>query len=450
MTRERAILNFLDEMEGKGLHGLLITRGGETLAEGYYAPFSAQEPHRLYSVSKSVVSLAIGMLADEGRLSLNDRIVDHFGEWVREETPAMLREVTIRHMLTMSTCYDRAMYTPLEDEDWTRPFFFGKPTHPAGTLFHYDTSASQVMGALAEKLTGEDLLGFMQRRLFDRIGMDAEKRWLKDRAGTSQGGTGLLMTLRDFSKLANFCMSDGRGIVSEGYLRAATGRQIATDERSAPEEKYGYGYQFWRMRRGFYMYGLGGQMALCLPQEGLCLCTTADMMLSSTGVQPIFDAFFRHLEGIGARPSSAQDARELESRIERLRVEPVRGACAGRGETRIALKETQLPFTAIQIGREEVRFFIGGRAFELPCASGEWRRGVFPGSQQACMASGGWMSERRYMLRCELCGDFVCGMELYVTISAGRAALRVNGALWECVPGWSGLAWGDVYEEGGA
>ena len=95
MTRERAILAFLRELEGKGLHGFVLTLRGETLAEGYCAPFGAAQMHRLYSVSKSVVSLAIGLLADEGRISLSDPIVRFFPEWVDERTPAMLREVTI-------------------------------------------------------------------------------------------------------------------------------------------------------------------------------------------------------------------------------------------------------------------------------------------------------------------------------------------------------------------
>ena len=112
MTRERAILSFLQELEGKNLHGFLLTLRGETLAEGYFAPFGANQMHRLYSVSESVVSLAIGILADEGRLSLDDPIVRFFPEWVDERTPQLLREVTLRHMLTMSTCYDRAMYSP--------------------------------------------------------------------------------------------------------------------------------------------------------------------------------------------------------------------------------------------------------------------------------------------------------------------------------------------------
>ena len=447
MTRERAILAFLRELEGRGLHGFLLTLRGETLAEGYCAPFGAAQMHRLYSVSKSVVSLAIGLLADEGRISLSDPIVRFFPEWVDERTPAMLREVTIRHMLTMSTCYDRAQYSPLGDEDWTKPFFYGEPTHPAGTLFHYDTSASQVMCALVERLTGEPILSFMQRRLFDKIGMDGPKRWLCDRAGTSQGGTGLMMTLRDYARLADFCMSDGRGILSEGYLRAATGWQIATDERSAPEERYGYGYQFWRMHEGFYMYGLGGQMALCLPEQQLALCTTADMMLSATGVQPIFDAFFRHLAGIGRLASDASDAQALAAYLNGMQLPPLPGKRGLRGRTHIELRETELAMTALTITDDALVFCIDGRDCALPCAPGAWREGVFPGTAQRCISSGGWVSESRYVMHAELCDEFVCPMELYLTVNGSRTALRVSSGLWECVSGWSGLAWGDVIVE---
>ena len=190
MTRQRAILNFLDELSSVNMHGFRLSLKGQVLAEGYWAPFCADEPHRLYSVSKSVTSLAIGLLADDGLIHLDDPITAYFPEWVDENTPAILREVTIRNMLMMSTCFDRAMYAVAMD-DWTRPFFQGEPTHPAGMLFHYDTSASQVMCALVEKLTKREILAFLEERIFQPIGMDGPKQWLKDKAGTSQGGTGL-------------------------------------------------------------------------------------------------------------------------------------------------------------------------------------------------------------------------------------------------------------------
>lgn len=442
MTRQRAILNFLDELTSVNLHGFHLSLKGETIAEGCWTPFHADEPHRMYSVSKSVVALAIGILAGEGKISLDDHIVDHFPEWVDDKTHPLLREVTIRNMLMMSTCYDRAQYSCLEDADWTRPFFFGQPTHPAGTLYFYDTSASQVMCALVEKLTGQEILAFMEERLFRPLGMNGPKKWLKDRAGTSQGGTGLIMTLRDFAILTDFCMSDGKGLVPEAYLKAATSFQISTYERSAPEERYGYGYQFWRMRKGFSLYGMGGQMGICLPEQQLSLCTTGNTMLSAAGVQPIYDAFFRHLDGIGDLPSDAKDQQELDQRIAALTLPPLAPAAAGDDTVRIELNGSSLPFSALTIAPDQLIFRMADGDAELPYAVGGWAQGMFPGTGERCITSAGWEGEGRFRLMCEVKDDFICNLELIVSLQGDRASVYVNGRLWELTPGWSGLAWG--------
>lgn len=77
-----AILRLITELEetAQTMHGFLIVAGGRVAAEGYWAPFHKDRLHRLYSVTKSVVSLAVGRLADEGRLSLADRAADFFPE----------------------------------------------------------------------------------------------------------------------------------------------------------------------------------------------------------------------------------------------------------------------------------------------------------------------------------------------------------------------------------
>lgn len=58
------------------MHGFVFMKDGKTVAEGYYKPFCKGQLHRMYSVTKSFVSIAIGMLCDEGKLSLDDKVVD--------------------------------------------------------------------------------------------------------------------------------------------------------------------------------------------------------------------------------------------------------------------------------------------------------------------------------------------------------------------------------------
>ena len=59
--------NFVSRLrrEDVNMHGFLLSVGGVEKAKAYYAPFREGEMHRMYSVSKSVVSLAIGMRADD-------------------------------------------------------------------------------------------------------------------------------------------------------------------------------------------------------------------------------------------------------------------------------------------------------------------------------------------------------------------------------------------------
>jgi hypothetical protein len=70
----KAILNFLQRIDAEHIcmHGFLLVRHNRIAAEGYWAPWSAERKHRMYSVSKSFVALAVGMMIDEGKLTLND------------------------------------------------------------------------------------------------------------------------------------------------------------------------------------------------------------------------------------------------------------------------------------------------------------------------------------------------------------------------------------------
>ena len=80
---------------------------GKICTESYYAPYSRNTLHRMFSVTKSFVSLAIGLLADEGRISLDDHIADYFPEKQPETgVHPYMQMLTIRQMLTMRTCHD--------------------------------------------------------------------------------------------------------------------------------------------------------------------------------------------------------------------------------------------------------------------------------------------------------------------------------------------------------
>ena len=85
------------------MHSVMLVRDGKVFAEHYWAPYNQDSLNRMYSQTKSYVAMAIGLLADEGKLSLDDRIADYFKDKIKGEIPTEVQELTIRNMLTMTT-----------------------------------------------------------------------------------------------------------------------------------------------------------------------------------------------------------------------------------------------------------------------------------------------------------------------------------------------------------
>ena len=70
--------------EDVNLHGFILSVRGEEKLRAYYDPFREGEPHRMYSVSKTMVGCAVGMLLEEGKLALEDPVADYFQELLPE------------------------------------------------------------------------------------------------------------------------------------------------------------------------------------------------------------------------------------------------------------------------------------------------------------------------------------------------------------------------------
>lgn len=293
-TRVDRLIRRLSD-QGVEMHGFLLSVSGEQKAAAYCAPFDEGRPHRMFSVSKSMVGLAVGILLDEGRIRLSDRLAEYFQDDLPEHPDERLLRLTLRDTLRMATCYERTVYREGVDDDWARAFFLGAPTHEPGTVFHYDTSASQVLGALVRRRSGISVLDFLEARVYRKIGANDQKGWLTDPSGECQGGTGLFLSLRDLEKTALFVMAGGGGLISDDFLKEMTRKQIDTPPDLQPEGSFGYGYQCWRTRAGYAFYGMGGQLAVCCPEKETLFCTAADTRRDKTGVQKIYDAFFEEI-----------------------------------------------------------------------------------------------------------------------------------------------------------
>lgn len=281
------------------IHGYMMLSGKKLLAERYYAPYNKDSLHRMYSVSKSFTALAVGLLIKNGLVSLDDKICDHFPEKLPEEgAHPWCEEMTIRDMLTMRTCYGSTTFKRYGSNDWTESFFRVEPDHIPGTVFSYDTSSSHVLAALVEKLTGMTMLDYMRREMLDELGFSKEAYMIPDPVGVSQGGSGMMSTLRDMACVAYLCnqygVLDGEELLPMDFMKAATSNQVPTDLNAKLDEQCGYGYFIWMPREeGFTFFGMGGQLAVCFPKYDFCYVTMADVIGSPCGVQLLHDCFYQ-------------------------------------------------------------------------------------------------------------------------------------------------------------
>ena len=171
-----AIKAFLEAAEAKidALHSVMILRHGVVVAEGWWAPYEKDDPHVMFSLSKSFTSTGIGLAAAEGKLTIDDPVLPYFPEDAPVEPSANLKAMRVRDLLAMSTGQhaddlQKFSFTGPGDERLTHAFLALPVAHKPGTHFLYNTPATYMLSAILKKATGTDLLDYLGPRLFQPL-----------------------------------------------------------------------------------------------------------------------------------------------------------------------------------------------------------------------------------------------------------------------------------------
>jgi CubicO group peptidase (beta-lactamase class C family) len=426
--RSRAVLEFVDAVERDAceLHSFILLRHGTIVAEGYWEPYGPADPHMLFSLSKSFTSTAIGLLVAEGRLSVDDAVLDFF----RDEAPAApgdnLRAMRVRHLLTMTTGHDTDATGALRQPgpSWAYAFLAQPVEHQPGTHFVYNSAATYMLSAIAQRITGERLVHYLQPRLFDPLGI-AHPTWETSPEGIDVGGWGLSITTADIARFGQLYLQggvwQGARLLPEAWVAEATARQVPNGPSPNPDWEQGYGYQFWRCRHDAYRGdGAFGQYCVVMPDRGAVLTMTAGVR----DMQAVLDLVWEHLlpaMGPVARPEDPAAQRALANRLAALRLAPA----VGRTESSLAaelsgrvytLDDNPHGITAIRFdftadhGTLTIRDDQGEE--RVTCANGRWSRGeamlrrgrerlVGGVAATKVAASGAWLDGQTYGV--ELC-----------------------------------------------
>lgn len=263
------------------VRSVAVVRHGYVVFEMYRQGFGRDSLLYLASITKSVTALAIGVAAAEGRLHLDDCIVERWPGLIESDDPRAAH-ITVRSLLTMTAGFD---WLDAGVGPWLKN---AAPHYPdrrpmnaePGAMFNYDTPASHLLSGVLQQATGVALADFVAQQLFTPLGIERFE-WARDADGFSYAGHGLSLTTRDVLKFGLLALRrgawDGAQLVPAGYVDAATSQQSA----GYPETFGAYGFLWWvqnlRGRRAYCAAGNGGQFLHVVPELDLIVLVTSNL-----------------------------------------------------------------------------------------------------------------------------------------------------------------------------
>jgi CubicO group peptidase (beta-lactamase class C family) len=360
-----AISAFADAADAKGLgvHGLVVARHGRVAAESWWHPYQPDDPHMMYSVSKTFTSLAVGIAIGEGLLRLDEPTHEIFPE--HREIPGQ----TVRHLLTMTSGHAVDVFDAfraLPGLDWVRLFFEAAAPYAPGTHFVYSTAATYVLAAAVIRRSGQSLTEYLDERLFRPMGWPTPA-WEKDARGIEHGGTGLKLTTRQLAELGQLLLQrgewQGKRLVPAEWIDQASALQTRNPWFESHESRLGYGFQLWRSTHGFRADGMFGQFAVVIPELELVVATTSGCPDANQILETIWSEL---LPGVDASFTPAGDA-DGEVFVPAPRRVPVPSGAATDAATEAALAGTvfRLPSNPSGIERLSIAFDEESATFEF-------------------------------------------------------------------------------------
>jgi CubicO group peptidase (beta-lactamase class C family) len=276
------------------INAFLVVRAGYLVYERYYNGIGQDDKHIVASVTKSFISALIGIAIEQGFIEgVDQNVLGFFPEYVPGPDDYLKRQITIKHLLTMTAGFQwrsgpRANELMIDrlrrNKDWVafilalpvRELSFGK--------FQYSSAVTHLLSAIITRSTGSCAEEFAAEHLFEPLGIDPPAAhlqhsfsqsdvfrnttggWPRDPQGNSIGGWGLVLRPRDMARFGYLYLNGGQW----GGEQIIPAKWI---EESISPYTPGYGYQWWlRDINGIFVYsavGQGGNHIFCIPEEDL-------------------------------------------------------------------------------------------------------------------------------------------------------------------------------------
>lgn len=270
---------------------LLVERHGVVVMEEYLNGANGDSAQDVRSVTKSVLSLLVGIARAEGHLTNIDVPIGPSLLALVPDLPPDRQAITVRQLLTMTSGLPwNELGTTLQDY----PAFSSSPDplrwildrpleHTPGTHWHYNTGATHILGVVLAEAVKMPLHEYAQRKLLGPL--DAEVRgWVSDPLGRDHGGYGLQVTSSALLKIGRLLLDEGRyrgrTVVSSSWISESTRPLLLTNE-AVPWGTH-YGFLWWSgqdTRTGLpfiFATGYGGQFLVVVPDRDAVIVATSE------------------------------------------------------------------------------------------------------------------------------------------------------------------------------
>ncbi len=263
---------FIEE-EQLPVYGIVVLKDGVKAAEQHFVP---EERRNLYSATKSITSLAIGLAIEEEYMKLEDTLLTFFEKDVPKDLPKEhldnLNKVTVERLLKMSVL-DYSFERPVCD-NWLSYILSIPLPRVEQVAFSYSNFNSYLAGVMVERATKTRMMDYLAPRLFEPLGIDRVECAFSPE-GYYYGSTGMYLTINELARFGQLCLQkgnyNGRQLISGDWIEAATKKQIETREG-------GYGYFFWRYRDNIYRAsGKWGQRSIVIPDKNAVIAVMSDI-----------------------------------------------------------------------------------------------------------------------------------------------------------------------------
>jgi CubicO group peptidase (beta-lactamase class C family) len=270
-------------VEEFGLAGLVVLHRGQLRLEHYANGFGAGGRWVSFSVAKSLTSTLVGAAIQDGFIGSVDDAVTRY---IPELKGGVYDGVTLQQLLSMSSGVK--WYEAYDDPASDFALFYTTPVAPGidatvnymktlrrdappGTRWNYNTGETNLVGVVVSRATGKTLSSYASQKIWAAYGMESDASWMIDRSGHEHGGCCIQASTRDFARFGQFILEggrvDGRPVLPDGWLQAATHKQIDIGRPGS-----GYGYQWWTNDNGTYSaIGIHGQVIHVDPSRGLVI-----------------------------------------------------------------------------------------------------------------------------------------------------------------------------------